>query len=239
MDVQRFGPYRIVQVIGEGGMAQVYRAVHEETGAEHALKVVKELDDEEALARFRREILICASLQHPNICRMLDWGVENGAPYIAMELLEGQVLYQYLAKEAPLELEQARPIIEQVLLGLEAIHAARVVHRDLKPGNVFLTSDNTVKIMDFGLANMVGTANLTQSGVSIGTMDFISPEQALDTSKVDHRTDLFNVGLLLYHMLSAHHAFQAPSPSEVLMRLVRGQWHPITYYRADVPPPVV
>jgi serine/threonine-protein kinase len=183
-----------------------------------------------------REIQICIRLQHPNVCRMVDWNIEQDkTAYIVMELLEGEILVDLVNRSAPMSVSASRPIVTQILCGLEAIHSAKVVHRDLKPGNVFLTKDSTVKIMDFGIARKAGLKSLTATGSALGTPEFISPEQVLDTHNVDLRTDLFNVGLIFYEMLSSKLPFEAATVSEMLLRLVRGTLTPISTYRDDLP----
>ncbi|MHB2021137.1 MAG: serine/threonine-protein kinase [Candidatus Xenobia bacterium] len=239
---ERIGRYRIRSILGQGGMARVYLAEFDDENPEPQRYAVKTLitmedGDSEAYERFKREIQICMKLRHPNVCLMVDWGIEQDkTPYIVMELLEGEVLVDFIARMAPVSVSVAKPIIVQILQGIGAIHAAGVIHRDLKPGNVFLTQEGSVKIMDFGIARKAGLKSLTATGSALGTPEFISPEQVLDTRNVDHRTDLFNVGLIFYELLSGQLPFEAPTVSDMLLRLVRGTLTPISSFRNDLPP---
>jgi serine/threonine-protein kinase len=156
-----------------------------------------------------------------------------------MELLQGEVLADTIERDAPMAVDRARPVISQILQGLEVIHQAGVIHRDLKPGNVFLTDAGVVKIMDFGIARKVGLKSLTKTGSALGTPEFISPEQVLDTHQVDERTDLFNVGLMLYEMLTSTLPFRSDTLGEMLRRIVQGVAVPVTRWRHDLGDPLV
>ncbi|HEY3998098.1 MAG TPA: protein kinase [Candidatus Xenobia bacterium] len=249
LDLNRIGSYRILRRLGEGGMGKVYLVEfarddesQDEAGDRqlYALKALTYNEDEtdaEHRERFRREILIGLTLNHPNVCRMVDWGFhEDNSPYIVMELLDGIPLSEYIKTTAPLSLAESRRLVMQLLRGLGAIHAVGVVHRDLKPQNIFLTTDGVVKIMDFGIARKVGQKNITTTGTALGTPSFISPEQLLDTKRVDHRTDIFNVGLIFYQMLTKRLPFEGSTLSATVKKILQGHVTPITYYRDDLPP---
>lgn len=240
---ERIGSYRVVKLIGEGGMGRVYMVEFGEPNEEgdvqrYALKTITPLDatDVEFYERFKREIMIGMKLRHANVCCMVDWGIEeNGVPYLVMELLEGEVLSVHVQRSAPFDLERSRNITLQILAGLDAIHGAGVVHRDLKPANVFLTTEGYVKLMDFGIARQEGARSLTVTGAALGTPEFVAPEQVLDTKRVDPRADLFNVGLILYQMLTSHLPFESNSVDGTLLRLVKGDRTPISDFRGDLP----
>jgi serine/threonine-protein kinase len=243
---ETIGPYRVVKLLGEGGMGRVYLVEFGEPNEEgdvqkYALKTLNPVDagDIEFYERFKREISIGLKLQHPNVCRMVDWGMgDHEAPYLVMELLEGEMLNNVILAAAPIPMVRAKPIVMQILAGLDAIHGTGVVHRDLKPANVFLLMNGQVKLMDFGIARKEGARNLTVTGAALGTPEFVAPEQVLDTKRVDGRADLFNVGLILYQMLTGHLPFESNSIDGTLLRLVKGDQTPITDFRGDLPPEV-
>jgi serine/threonine-protein kinase len=224
----RVGPYRVVRLLGQGGAGRVYEV---ERGhpldlarpvERLALKLLKE-PQAELRPRLAREIALGLSLDHPRVCRMLDWGEEGADLYLVMELLEGRTLAHFLAGRGPLPAAEVRPLLEQVLEGLEALHDAGLVHRDLKPGNLFLTRNQGLKIMDFGLARGPGVATLTPAGAGLGTLGFVSPEQLDDARRVDRRSDLFNVGILAFLMLTGRLPFDPGSPARFVAQLARGR----------------
>ncbi len=202
------GPYRIEEHLGRGGMGEVYRARDTRLGRAVALKLLSSAlaADELALERFRREAQAISALNHPNVCTIHDIGAENGHPYLVIELLEGQTLKERIA-EGRFTNEQLLAIAIPVLEGLEAAHAAGLVHRDIKPANIFLTRRGAVKILDFGLAKTAGpdaaalhdAHSLTTPGTTLGTLSYMSPEQARGEA-VDGRADVFACGVTLYEM---------------------------------------
>ena len=240
----RIGRYRIIKELDSGGQSCVYVAAFEggEPQVCYALKVMAGAFDEAARARFHREIQIGMKVQHTNICRMVDWGIEDDVLFLVMELLEGQTLEQYVAQHGPLELEAARAVLQQVLHGLAAIHDCGVVHRDLKPANIFMTHEGVVKILDFGFSRAGAAASahrdLTPSGMFIGTIDFVAPEQLISARSVDARADIFNVGLLGYYLLTGKLPFASADFGEHLHRLTRGIRTPLAEHRPDLPPAV-
>lgn len=235
-----FGHYRVIRLLGEGGMARVYQVEFEdeETRHQYALKTLlhHDVEDRDAHDRFVREIQICIKLHHPNICRLVDWDIDDdGIPFIVMEMLEGELLLDRINRLAPMPVAMMKPLVVQILQGLEAMHALGIVHRDLKPANIFVTTEGLVKVMDFGISRQSGMRSITDTNSTLGTPDFISPEQILDTHHVDHRTDLFNVGLIAYAMLAARLPMDTDSVRETLQQLLKGQLHPISRYRSDLP----
>src|SRR6187397_1295081 len=186
----RLGPYEILSPLGAGGMGEVYRARDTRLHREVAIKVLPQrvADDADALARFEREAKSVAALSHPNTLALHDVGRENGVAYAVMELLEGETLREALAS-GPLAARKAIEYGQQIALGLAAAHAKGIVHRDLKPDNVFVTRDERVKILDFGLAKSAATPNpasetqsptvsgYTEPGKVMGTVGYMSPEQ--------------------------------------------------------------
>ena len=229
----RLGPYVIIAPLGAGGMGEVHRARDTKLQREVAIKVLPEslAGDADALARFEREALAVAALSHPNILAIFDFGEHDGMTYAVMELLEGQTLRDVLASGA-LPQRRAVDYALQVATGLSAAHEKGIVHRDLKPENLFVTKDGRVKILDFGLAKRVGPtrdvektaaateAQRTEPGVVVGTLSYMSPEQVRGAA-VDHRSDIFSFGTILYELLTGKKAFQRPSGAETMAAILK------------------
>jgi serine/threonine-protein kinase len=222
------GRYRITSVLGEGGFAVVYRATHTIMGTDLALKVLnpQALAVEGGRERFLRETRIIASLQHPNIVRIFDAGfLEDGAGYAALELLEGESLGDLLARRPRLDAAEAVPILLDVLRALGAAHRRDVVHRDIKPDNVFLTWDHEhrslSKVLDFGIAFAVeaGSRKVTQEGMLVGSPLYMSPEQ-IHGEDVTAKTDLWAAGVLLFEVLTGKVPFDGESLVQIFHRIV-------------------
>jgi eukaryotic-like serine/threonine-protein kinase len=203
------GPYRIEGPLGKGGMGQVYRAQDTRLGRPVALKFLADatVQNAEVLERFRREAQAISTLNHPNVCTVYDIGEQAGRPYLVMELMEGQTLKERIAA-LPVSNEELLPIAIAILDALNAAHDAGIVHRDIKPANIFLAKQGSVKILDFGLAKAAGAnpgtpfhieEGLTTPGTTVGTISYMSPEQARGQN-VDARSDLFACGVVLYQM---------------------------------------
>ena len=217
----QFGPFRVVGIIGSGGMGAVYRARDPRLNRDVAIKVLTRAGTDPARQRrFTEEAQAASALNHPNIVTVYDVGVHDGIPYIVSELVEGESVRQRLGK-GPMPVREALDLAVQMADGLAAAHQARIVHRDVKPENVMVTRDGHVKVLDFGLA-VVGVqddapasdlgATLTQTGIIVGTVPYMSPEQARGAT-VDHRTDQFSLGVTLYEMLTGQRAFRRDSPA--------------------------
>ena len=223
----RLGPYEIVDLIGRGGMGEVYRAVDMRLGRAVAVKVLPaELAEHaESLERFRREARAIAALSHPNIVAIFDVDVDAGAamPYVVTELLEGETLRERL-KRGPMALGEMLRVATAVAEGLAAAHAKGIIHRDLKPENIFLTAGGGVKILDFGLASTIlsGDPALTQPGMVIGTIGYMSPEQ-LRGAPLTTAADVFPLGCLAYEMLEGEMPFQRDSHMEVIASVLRDE----------------
>jgi len=218
MTGQVIGHYRVLEKIGSGAMGEVFRARDERLGRDVALKLIRPASSEnpDHLRRFEQEARAAAALNHPNIVAIYDVGVHEGSPYIVCELLQGKTLRQRLA-EGALPVRLAINYSSQMVQGLIAAHDHRIVHRDLKPENLFVTTDGRVKILDFGVAKLQPgpedsersveeLTTVTKNGVVVGTVAYMSPEQ-LRAKTVDHRSDIFSVGAVLYEMLTGHRAF--------------------------------
>jgi eukaryotic-like serine/threonine-protein kinase len=245
----RLGPYEIVAALGAGGMGEVYRARDTRLGRDVAVKVlpVHLGGSPERRERFEREARAVAALSHPNILALHDVGREGETAYVVTELLEGATLRERL-RDGPLPVRKATEYAAQVALGLAAAHAQGIVHRDLKPDNVFVTRDGQVKILDFGLARQIkevlasGTEtssptlqHATEAGAVLGTVGYMSPEQARG-GEADARSDIFAFGCLLREMLTGRRAFERGSAAETLAAIIREEPEPLGAALPDVPP---
>src|SRR5450631_2919605 len=229
----RLGPYEILAPLGAGGMGEVYRARDSKLDRDVAVKVLPQsvAADPDTLARFEREAKAVAALSHPNILAIHDFGTHEGTAYAVMELLEGETLRGKL-DTGPIPQSQAVDYALQIAKGLSAAHERGVLHRDLKPENVFVTKDEHVKILDFGLAKRVEAvapgeatsgatvSSHTQPGTVMGTMGYMSPEQVRGLP-VDHRSDIFSFGAILYELLSGKKAFKRDTASETMAAIMK------------------
>ena len=220
--------HEILDLVGAGGMGEVYRARDPRLGRDVAVKVLPDdiAGDRDRLRRFEREARAVAALSHPNVVVVHDVGTDGGRPYVVTELLEGETLGERLRKGA-LPLREAVETAVHVAHGLAAAHAKTIAHRDLKPANVFLTTDGRVKILDFGLARWEGlnpeetTASaVTGQGTCLGTVGYMSPEQVRG-GRGDHRSDVFSFGVLLYEMVSGRHPFRRKTGVETQTAILR------------------
>ncbi len=216
----RIGRYRVIGRIGRGGMGMVYRGLDETLEREVALKTLTTEGtlDEESRRRFEIEAKAAAKLQHPNIVTVFELSQDRGVPYIAMELLSGTDLETLMRTGEPLLLQEKLEIVIQICRGLSYAHEHGVVHRDIKPSNIRLLDDGTAKIMDFGIAKLGGT-NLTKSGMMVGTVHYMSPEQVRGRP-LDGRSDVFSAGVILYELLAGHRPFRGPGATEILYKIV-------------------
>jgi hypothetical protein len=242
----RLGSCEILAPLGAGGMGEVYRARDTALGREVAVKVLPNdfATDPDRLRRFTQEAQAAAALNHPNILGIHHIGTENGAPFIVSELLEGETLRDRLSAGA-LPVRKAVEYAVQVANGLASAHDKGIVHRDLKPENLFVTHDGGVKILDFGLAKLIGdgggtvenrktvTAG-TSAGMVLGTVGYMSPEQ-VRAQPVDARTDLFSLGAILYEMLSGRRAFHGETPADTMSAILKEEPEPLTVSTAGVP----
>ncbi|HEX3578642.1 MAG TPA: serine/threonine-protein kinase [Thermoanaerobaculia bacterium] len=241
----RLGPYEIEELIGRGGMGEVYRASDTRLGRDVAIKVLSAhlADHPASLERFRREARAVAALSHPNIVAVFDVGAEGDTQFVVTELLEGETLRTVLGA-APLPANETLRIATSIADGLAAAHAKGIIHRDLKPENVFLTANGGVKILDFGLASMqlsaiaadsiAQTAALTEPGLLMGTIGYTSPEQ-LAAKPLTPATDVFSFGCVLFEMLQGQMPFKRDSNMEVIASILRDE--PVTRDAAKPLPP--
>ena len=242
----RLGPYEIVGPVGAGGMGEVYRARDTRLGRVVAVKVLRRdiTADDDRIARFEREARSASSLNHPNIVTIHDVGVSGTTSFIAMELVEGSSLRTMLADRKPLPVATALRIGAQIAEGLAKAHSAGIVHRDLKPENVMVTADSLVKILDFGLAKLtprddrIGSQLATQAGTSdgllLGTVGYMSPEQATG-AVVDYRSDQFALGVILYELATGSRAFRRDSAPQTLAAIIEDDPAPLDSVNPRIP----
>jgi len=228
---QLVGHYRVLEKIGAGGMGEVFRARDERLGRDVALKLIRPAssDNPDHLRRFEQEARAAAALSHPNILAIYDVGFEGTVPYIVSELLEGKNLRHRLC-EGPIPTRQAVDYALQIAQGLTVAHDRGIVHRDLKPENLFLTNDGRIKILDFGVAKLQAPAEenrsieelttVTKQGTMIGTVAYMSPEQ-LRGKPVDHRSDIFSFGAILYELVSGRRAFRGETEVDTMTAVLR------------------
>jgi serine/threonine protein kinase len=263
----RVGPYVLLEQLGEGGMGEVYKARHDRLKRVVALKVLSKhhLANERILERFKREAQAAAQLTHPNIVTVFDAGQSDDTHFLAMEFLEGADLGHLIQAAGALPLAQACDYIRQAALGLQHAHEHGLVHRDVKPANLFvrpperdvrsvpqprnllaahhaavLYEGGTIKVLDLGAARLHspvpgGNSILTREGILVGTLDYIAPEQCRDSHRVDHRADLYSLGCTLYHLLSGVAPFGALTSLDKLLQHTIGELPSLQALRPDVP----
>jgi tRNA A-37 threonylcarbamoyl transferase component Bud32 len=223
LEGQTLGKYRVLEPLGRGGMARVYRAYHPRLERYVAIKVLRpDLTDTPTFqARFQREARAVAALRHPNIVQVFDFDVQDEISYMVMELLEGDSLQTRLAdyrvRGECLSWGEIARILFDVLDGLDYAHSEGMIHRDIKPGNILLTKRGEAVIADFGIAHIVGGTRHTASGALMGTLDYMAPEQGLE-NRSDARSDIYSLGIVCYEMLTQRTPFAADTPLAVLMK---------------------
>jgi eukaryotic-like serine/threonine-protein kinase len=231
--------YEVGRLLGAGGMAEVFEGRDRLLARRVAIKVLQAqfVRDPSFLIRFKREAQAAASLSHPNIVGVYDTGTEDGTHFIVMEYVDGRTLKDVIRAEGPLYSERAAEICADVCGALIAAHARGLIHRDIKPGNVMLTPDGKVKVMDFGIARATTSETITQTAAVVGTAQYISPEQAQGQT-VDYRSDLYSVGCCLYEMLTGTVPFTGATPVAIAYRHVREDPTPPRMLNPDVPAPL-
>jgi serine/threonine protein kinase len=224
MAMQKLGRYEILEEIGRGGFGRVYRAHDPTMKRTVAIKVMSSTEDPDHLARFRNEAASTGHLAHDNIITVFDIGEEAGLPYIVMEYLQGMDLQQFHDRNVPLSLLEKVRILCQIAAGLEAAHARGVIHRDVKPANIMILKDGSVKIMDFGIAHLSeeNVTRLTRTGMVLGTLQYIPPEQ-FEGHPVDALTDLWGFGVIAFQLLSGHNPFEGHDTASVIYRITSRQ----------------
>ena len=235
--------YHIIELLGVGGMGRVYLAEHVALGRKSAVKVISPAyaNSAEAITRFNREAANASRINHPNIAQIYDFGESDGVLYLAMEFIEGEALSAMIERLGPLPLARAANITMQVADALGAAHTLGIVHRDLKPENIMIgrrhDGSDWVKVVDFGIAKTVereeASQNVTVAGVSLGTPEYMSPEQFAG-EKLDHRTDIYSLGLVLYNLLTGQLPYPQVTSKETLVKRLTSPPKPLAEARADI-----
>jgi eukaryotic-like serine/threonine-protein kinase len=234
------GKYRVDSLLGEGGMAQVFKSTH--LGLDRPV-VVKLMHSglpsmDTAMKRFEQECKVTARIDHPNVVSVFDVGALDRRPYLVMEFIKGESLRDYLDREVSMEVPEAATVMIQVCSGLHEAHQQGIVHRDLKPENIMLRerSDRPdwVKIVDFGIAHLKqGGQRLTRTGIAIGTVDYMSPEYLSD-KPIDHRADIYALGVILYELIAGRCPFVAETAEAIMAKHLWGTPMPLSHYRPDL-----
>ena len=233
------GRYRLLEQIGSGGMAIVYKAEDRRTGHFVAVKLLRpELaQNAEYVSRFQREAQAASKMTHHNIVNLLDVGMDGDSRYLVMEYVPGQTLKQVIQEKGRLPAQTAAAVTIRILSALQHAHENGIVHRDIKPQNILVNEDGLIKVADFGIARIADTRTLSQSDTVVGSVHYFSPEQA-SGGEADVRSDIYSVGVVLYEMLTGRVPFDADNQVSIAMLHLRGQPEPIANYAPDVPPAV-
>jgi len=228
--------YEILQILGEGGMGAVYKAMDRELSRPVALKVIRpDLAGNQAiLDRFKQELLLAREVTHKNVIRIYDLGEAEGMKFITMEYVEGKDLRTLINEKNKLAPEEAVEIMQQVCRALEAAHSVGIIHRDLKPQNIMRDKSGRILVMDFGLARTLEGDGMTQTGALVGTMDYMSPEQALG-KELDQRSDLFALGLIFYELLTGKMPYKAESVVASLLKRTQERAAPVSSHDNTIP----
>src|SRR5438552_6638680 len=242
----RLGRYEIRSKLGQGGMGEVYLAEDRQLGRSVAIKFLTPelIADERANKRLMKEARAVASLDHPHICSVYEVGEADGRSFIAMQYLEGESLDARI-KRKPLDLKESLAIASQITDALAEAHSHGIVHRDIKPGNIMITTRGQAKVMDFGLAKVIQQAQVVRSeaeteallstpGAILGTVPYMSPEQVRGEA-LDGRSDIFSLGVVLYEMRSGRHPFDSQSVAETISAILTREPLTSARYLADIP----
>jgi serine/threonine protein kinase/Flp pilus assembly protein TadD len=230
------GRYEILGVLGQGGMGAVYKARDHELDRLIALKVIRpELATDPAiLQRFKQELILSRNITHKNVVRIYDLGEAEGIRFISMEYVDGEDLRTLLRRQGKFAPKEAIAVVEQVCRALDSAHSEGVIHRDLKPQNIMRDQHGRIVVMDFGLARSLGDTGMTQTGAIVGTLEYMSPEQALGTT-LDQRSDIFSVGLIFYELLTGKAPYEADTAIASLMKRTREEARSASDVDASVP----
>jgi serine/threonine-protein kinase len=236
------GRYEIIKELGRGAMGVVYLGKDPKIQRSVAIKTMRldEIDPEnlqEVKERFFREAESAGRLSHPNIVTIFDAGEEQELGYIAMEVLDGADLKEYSKKDKLLPVKQVIEIVAKVADALDYAQSQGIVHRDVKPANIMMLKDGTIKVADFGIARIT-TSSKTQTGVVLGTPSYMSPEQ-LSGAKVDGRSDLFSLGVVLFELLTGSKPFEADSMATLMFQIANQPHQSPTNFRPDLPPAIL
>jgi non-specific serine/threonine protein kinase len=227
--------YKIIEKIGAGGMGEVYLAEDTRLGRRVAIKFLPSqlTPDQEIQTRFVREARTIAKLNHPNVVSIYDVSEFKGRPFYVMELVEGKSLHHHI-DEKPLPIDLVIEYSIQICLGLGEAHRAGIIHRDIKPANILVDGRGRIRLLDFGLAAIVGDDGLTRTGSTLGTVSYMSPEQ-VSGRDIDHRSDLFSLGVVLYELIAGRSPFKRDNEGATLKAIIEDHPEPLTRYKSDIP----
>jgi len=229
------GRYKLEAQIGSGGFGRVYRAYDPATKRTVAIKILISDENEDVLARFRREATATGNLKHKNIVTVYDYGEHEKTPYLVMEFLEGQDLKSALSSGRTFSLVEKTSIMSQLAEGLQYAHDRGIVHRDIKPANVMILADGTVKIMDFGIARInQSRTRLTRHGDVIGTLAYMGPE-VFEGAEIDERSDIFSYGAIYYEIICGKNPFMADEPARIVYNITSAQPLPLGSLTSNCP----
>ncbi|HEX5240267.1 MAG TPA: protein kinase, partial [Candidatus Limnocylindrales bacterium] len=230
------GRYRLVELLGQGGMATIYRARDSQLERDVAVKVLRPEygADPDFVARFRQEAQSAASLNHPNVVAVFDYGTDPAGPYIVMELVDGEDLASIVRRGGPLPPRQAARLTAQVARALAAAHGHGIVHRDVKPGNVLVARDGRVKVTDFGIARALSESALTLPGTTLGSVHYFSPEQARGELATE-ASDIYSLGIVLYELLTGRRPWEGDSAAAIATARLTGTVPSPSSVRSGIP----
>src|SRR3954454_8731162 len=231
------GRYRLVELLGQGGMATIFRARDGQLERDVAVKVLRPEygADPDFVARFRHEAQSVASLNHPGIVAVYDYGTDPAGPYIVMELVDGEDLASIIRRSGPLPPRQAARVSSQVARAIAAAHDRGLVHRDVKPGNILVTRDGRVKVTDFGIARALAESALTLPGTTLGSVHYFSPEQARGESATP-ASDIYSLGIVLYELLTGKRPWEGDSAAAIATARLTGSVPNPSSVRSGIPP---
>jgi eukaryotic-like serine/threonine-protein kinase len=234
------GRYRLVELLGQGGMARIFRAHDNQLDRDVAVKILRPEygRDPDFGSRFRHEAQAAASLNHPNIVSVYDYGQDAAGPFIVMELVDGEDLASIIKRSGALPPRQAARITAETARALQAAHQRGIVHRDVKPGNIMIDRDGRVKVTDFGIARAIAEAQMTLPGTTLGSVHYFSPEQARG-DQATPSSDVYSLGIVLYELLTGHRPWEADSAAAVAMARLAGPPPDPSAIRSGIPTDLV
>jgi len=238
--LRRIGKYEVIDVIGTGGMGIVFRAHDQAIGRTVAIKMLRQTDPAATAGSvdrfFSREMKSTGNLHHKNIVTVYDSGEQDGNPYLVMEYLEGDAVSKVIAERRPIPMVEKLDVVVQICDGLQYAHDRNIIHRDIKPANVILLADGTAKIVDFGVARVVGgESTIVQAGQLVGSLYYLSPEQ-INSLPIDGRSDIFSTGILLYEFLTNQLPFKGADAASTFVKILTDEPQPLARFVHDIPP---
>lgn len=233
LDIEKVGNFKIIEKIGEGGMAVIYKASQPSLNRTVVIKKLKDPNNE-IIERFKKEALVSASLSQENVLSIYDFIYHGRSYYLIMEYVDGYDLHDILDYMSPLSPVISALLIREIAKGLEYTHNKNVIHRDIKPGNILISKDGDIKLIDFGVAKDEAPSKLTVTGMIIGTPSYMSPEQA-NGEKINHQSDLYSLGVLFYEILTGFKPYTGDTNTQIFAKIAKGKFSSPMKYRNDIP----